>query len=80
MDYSDLAMRFSNYEDCFMGVGETHNDTIYVYDKERILGKIMSVAGCSYKDALAFFSQNINRDYGPRSPVFFSRIDNVVQV
>ena len=80
MDYNDLAMRFPNYEDCLLGVGETHNNVVYVYDKDLMLDKIRQTALCSYKEALSFFSEHINRDYGPRGPVFFSRIDNVVQV
>lgn len=63
-----------------MGVGQTYEDAVYVYDREKILDKIMTHLRCSYKDALSFFENNINRDYGKRSPVFFSRIDNVHEV
>ena len=73
-------MKFTNYEDCLMGAGETHNDVVYVYDREKILEKIMSNMPCDYKRALSFFQTHINRDYGKRSPVFFSRIDNIHEI
>ena len=38
---NDLPIKFNNYEDCLMGVGQTHDDVIYVYDREKIIEKIM---------------------------------------
>lgn len=72
---NDLAIRFVNYEDCLLGVGQSHDDVVYVYDKEKILTKIKNQLQCSHKEALVFFDQNINRDYGRRGPIFFCKID-----
>ena len=76
----DLPIRFPNYEDCLMGVGQMHDNTVYVYDKEKILSKIMASSSCSYKEALRFFDVNINKSFGKRSPVYFFRIDDVVDL
>ena len=76
----DLPIRFPNYEDCLMGVGQTHDNTVYIYDKEKILLKIMNTSNCSYKDALNFFDVNINKSFGKRSPVYFFRIDDLVDL
>lgn len=77
---NDLPIKFNNYEDCLMGVGQTHDDVIYVYDREKIIEKIMEKLVCSYKDALSFFEKNINKDYGKRSPIFFSRINDLINL
>ena len=76
----DLPIRFPNYEDCLMGVGQTHDNTVYVYDKEKILSKIMNSSSCSYKEALGFFDVHINKSFGKRSPVYFFRIDDFVDL
>lgn len=76
----DLPIKFNNYKDCLLGVGQTHDDVIYVYDREKIIEKIMAQLMCQYKDALSFFELNINKNYGRRSPVFFSRIDNTHEI
>lgn len=60
-----------------MGVGQTHDDVVYVYDREKMLDKIMEETHCSYDDALRFFDKWINKNYGRRSPVFFSKIDHI---
>ena len=73
----NLPIKFSNYEDCLLGVGQTHNDVIYVYDREKIIEKIMAQLNCQYKYALSFFEENINRNYGKRSPVFFAKINQI---
>jgi hypothetical protein len=71
----DLPIKFNNYEDCLMGVGQSHNNVVYVYDREKILAKIKTQLKCSHKESLSFFEQNINKDYGRRGPIFFCRID-----
>lgn len=71
----DLPIKFNNYEDCFLGVGQSHNNTVYVYDREKILSKIKAQLKCSHDDALRFFEKNINRDFGKRSPIFLCRVD-----
>lgn len=76
----NLTMRFPNYECCLMGVGQMHDKVVYVYDREKILAKIMKVSGGDYKDALSFFENVVNRDFGAGSPVFFARIDDLVDV
>jgi len=76
----NMTMRFPNYEDCLIGVGQMHNKVVYVYDREQILTKIMNVSKCDYKAALSFFENVVNRDFGAGSPIFFSRIDNLLDV
>ena len=76
----NMTMRFPNYEDCLMGVGQMHDKVVYVYDREQILTKIMNVSKCDYKAALSFFENVVNRDFGAGSPIFFSRIDNLLDV
>lgn len=71
----NLPIRFTNYEDCLMGVGQSHNNTFYIYDKEKILTKIKNQLNCSHKDALSFFETEINKDFGKRGPIFFNRMD-----
>ena len=57
-----------------------HDKVIFVYDREKILSKIMNLSKCDYKDALSFFENVVNRDFGAGSPIFFSRIDNLLDV
>jgi hypothetical protein len=76
----NLPIRFNNYEDCLMGIAQSHNDAVYIYDKEKILTKIMKTSNCSYKEALGFFDNHINKDFGKRGPVYFSRIDQMIEV
>jgi hypothetical protein len=71
----ELPIKFNNYEDCLMGAGQTHDNTIYIYDREKILSKIKQQLNCDHKQALSFFETHINRDYGRRGPVFFCKID-----
>jgi len=71
----DLPIKFNNYEDCLLGVGQNHNNVVYIYDKEKILTKIKNNLKCSHKEALGFFEQNINKDFGDRGPIFFCRVD-----
>lgn len=70
-----LPIKFNNYEDCLLGVGQSHDNVVYVYDRELILSKIKAQLKCSHKDALTFFQRNINKNYGEKSPIFFCRID-----
>jgi hypothetical protein len=77
----NIATRFTNYEDCLIGVVENHNNTVFAYDKEKILEKIMNESRMNYQEALSFFEFNIKRDFGPRSPVFLTYIGtNVLDV
>lgn len=76
---TNIAVRFSNYEDCLIGVAESFDDVVYAYDKEKILAKIMKTLGCDYKEALGFFEINLKKSFGSRSPVFVSSI-NVLEV
>ena len=76
----NIPIRFSNYEDCLIGVAQSHNNTVYAYDKELILEKIMKSSSCSYKDALAFFQSTINVNFGINSPVFFFKINDIVNI
>ena len=63
-----------------MGVGQNFETTVYVYDREKIIQTIMNKMPCDYKMALCFFEENINKDYGKRGPIFFCRIDDVVNI
>ena len=71
----DLPIKFNNYEDCLLGAGQSHDNVVYVYDREKMIIKIKNQLNCSYQDALAFFEQNINKDFGKKSPIFFCKID-----
>jgi hypothetical protein len=77
---TDLPIKFNNYEDCLMGVGQTYDDVVYVYDREKIIEKIMQELTCTYKDALSFFEKNVNKDFGKRSPVYFSKINDLINI
>ena len=70
-----LPVKFNNYEDCLVGVAQSHNDVVYLYDKEKILDKIKDQLKCDHKTAIYFFDQNINKDYGKRSPMFLCKIN-----
>jgi hypothetical protein len=70
-----LPIKFSNYEDCLMGVGQSFENVRYIYDREKILQKIKTQLKCSHKESLSFFENNINKDYGRKGPIFFCRID-----
>jgi len=71
----DLPIKFNNYEDCLMGVGQSFENIRYIYDREKILEKIKNQLKCSHKDALSFFEQNINKDFGGKGPIYFCRMD-----
>jgi hypothetical protein len=71
----DLPVKFNNYEDCLMGVGQAYDNTVYVYDREKIILKIKAQLKCDHKHALSFFEKNINKDFGKRGPIFFCKID-----
>jgi hypothetical protein len=73
----EIATRFENYEDCLMGVGQAYNNSFFVYDKEKIINKIMDVGGFTYQQALEFFDCNININYGRRGPVYFSTMNQI---
>ncbi|MDB4314531.1 hypothetical protein N9955_00730 [bacterium] len=77
---NDLPIRFPNYEDCLIGVCQSFNNVVYVYDKEKILDKIKAQTQCDHKDALNFFDANINKNFGKRGPAFFSRIDDITEI
>jgi hypothetical protein len=71
----DLPIKFNNYEDCLMGVGQSFENIRYIYDREKILEKIKNQLKCSHKEALCFFEKNINKDFGRRGPIYFCRMD-----
>lgn len=67
----DLPIKFNNYEDCLMGVGQSHNNAVYVYDKDKILEKIKAQLNCPHHEAISFFDSHINKDFGSRSLFFY---------
>ena len=69
------AIKISNYEDCLIGAGQTFDSSFYIYSREKILKKIMDTSKCDMNEALAFFHNFININYGPRGPIFFSEIE-----
>lgn len=73
-------VEFSNYSDCLMGAGQIGSQVVYVYDKEKIIKKLMNISGNSYRECLAFFQEQFLQDMGPRSPVFFTPIKDSLEI
>ena len=63
------------YDDCILGVLQRYgiDEPVLVYDKEKVLEKIMRLSDSTYDEAEEYFEFNVAGSYvGESTPVFVS--------
>ena len=70
------ALTMNGYDDCAIGILERFGmEPIVLYDKERIIQKLMDDGASTYEDALDFYSYNqLGGWHGELTPGFVVRL------
>ena len=68
---SDESIMIDGFDDCITSVVESFHGRHIVYNREKVLKKLMEIDGMSYEEASEFYSYNIvGGYYGELGPMF----------
>lgn len=76
---NDEVVSCEGFDDCIMGIAVgQHNKAVLVYDRDRIIQKLMFKDGMSRDEAIEFFEFNISGAFvGDSTPLYVTSIKTI---
>lgn len=78
-ELNEDVLSCDGFDDCIMGISVgQHNKAVLVYDRDRIIKKLMFRDDMTHSEAIEFFEYNISGSYlGESTPLYVTSIKTI---